>query len=127
MCFETSILISVTTWINHLFSGGLTAVIYTDTLSAFVMVLGALVVSIKGLWHVLKKWTSSWNNFTKFIDISCMDSKAKKTNKITSVHVVTHLKNAINDVPCTSVNTCMGIWFLLIGNLIAVFLDGVSV
>lgn len=32
-------------------SGGLTAVIYTDTLSAFVMVLGALVVAIKGIPH----------------------------------------------------------------------------
>ena len=41
-------------WVDLVFlvcvpSGGLTAVIYTDTLSAFVMVLGAMVVSIKGI------------------------------------------------------------------------------
>lgn len=36
---------------THFLSGGLAAVIYTDTLQTFVMIIGAIILTITGLYN----------------------------------------------------------------------------
>lgn len=38
---------------NHSSSGGLAAVIYTDTLQTFIMIVGAIILTITGVCHHL--------------------------------------------------------------------------
>lgn len=46
------------------FLGGLTAVIYTDTLQAFIMIIGASTLSIIGESCFLRECKETWYNYT---------------------------------------------------------------